>query len=82
MKYEINSKSGSILPDVLLSVAFEKIYKEIFQEDSIVQVLMKITGNTGLSVILNNKIINPDSFSKIHLAEGDDLRIQHPYFGG
>lgn len=82
MKLEISNTGGQIAPGTTLSMAFPEIEKKFFKKDIMVQAIEKETGKTGLVVILNNRVIPQSQFSSICLKEGDDLRIQHPFFGG
>jgi sulfur carrier protein ThiS len=40
------------------------------------------TGKSYLVFIVNGVVIQPDMFEQTCLNSGDDVRFQHPYFGG
>jgi sulfur carrier protein ThiS len=81
MKIEINADDGNVAPGTSLSEVYTT-YREKFLQDSMVKVIKEKTGKTGLTVILNGRVVPPPEFHEIVLQENDDLRIHHPFFGG
>jgi sulfur carrier protein ThiS len=59
-----------------------KIYETKLADDPMIKVAKEKTGKSLLIFIVNGEVIKSDRFSSFKLANGDDVRIHHPYFGG
>ncbi len=57
-------------------------YEEKLADDPMIKTLKEKTGKSHLVFIVNGVVIKPEMFDQIRLQTGDDVRIQHPYFGG
>ncbi len=57
-------------------------YEKKLENDPMIKAIMAKTGKSLLAFIINGEVINPEKYDSILLKDGDDVRIQHPYFGG
>ncbi|MBI5302039.1 MAG: hypothetical protein HY868_07865 [Chloroflexi bacterium] len=81
MRVLIGSPGCDIPPGAPLS-DLVAAYEEKLADDPMIKTLKAKTGKSYLVFIINGVVIKPDMFDQIRLNAGDDVRIQHPYFGG
>jgi hypothetical protein len=57
-------------------------YERKLADDPMIKAITEKTGKSYLVFIVNGVVIQPGMFEQTGLNVGDDVRIQHPYFGG
>lgn len=57
-------------------------YEPLFDRDPMIAALREDTGSSQIVYILNGVVIHPEDLAATVLADGDDVRIHHPFFGG
>jgi hypothetical protein len=57
-------------------------FEEKLADDPMIRAIKQKTGQSHLIFIVNGRVIRPEHYAQLRLKEGDDVRIQHPYFGG
>ena len=57
-------------------------FEEKLKDDPMLKVARQKTGESLLCFIVNGDFIKPEDYAATLLKDGDDVRVQHPYFGG
>jgi sulfur carrier protein ThiS len=81
MRALIGSKECAVEPGSLLS-ELVAVYEEKLAKDPMIKAIRGKTGQSHLIFIINGRVVRPEQYRKVRLKKGDDVRIQHPYFGG
>lgn len=56
--------------------------RESKKDEPMIKRLIETTGTDHIVFILNGRIVHAPEYDATELAEGDDIRWIHPYFGG
>lgn len=59
-----------------------RVYEERLANEPMIQKMIERTGKHQLVFIVNGRVIKEHEATKVILKNGDDVRVQHPYFGG
>jgi sulfur carrier protein ThiS len=81
MRALIGSSGCEFLQGTLLS-ELVMAYEKKLENDAMIKAVKMKTGKSFLVFIVNGEVIGAEKYDSIQLKDGDDVRIQHPYFGG
>ncbi len=81
MRVLVGVEGSEVAPGARLSDLVD-IYEAKLADDPMIKVCKAKTGKSLLIFIVNGSVIKPDKYEAVILEHGDDVRINHPYFGG
>jgi hypothetical protein len=73
---ECEFPEGTLFSDLVAA------YEKKLEKDPMIKAIKEKTQKSLLVFIRNGAVVRPEEYGGILLKDGDDVRVQHPYFGG